>query len=117
MQESSAEWGEVTLSGTQTGVALDGERRNVRVCLPGGYHWTPSCGDAVLVVKSGAEQAPCLVGVAEENAAPPAAGEVYLSVADGAGIRLKKDGTIVLEGAVKIVGSLTLNGEVVYGGR
>lgn len=123
LQESSAEMGEVTLSGAQTGVALDGERRNVKLCLPGGYHWTPSSGDAVLVVKSGAEQAPCVVGVAEQNASPQNAGEVYLSVAKGSGILLKKDGTIQLEGdlcltgAVKISGSLTLNGEVVNGGR
>ena len=41
LQEPGAEWGEVTLSGDTVGVSLAGERRRVRVCLPGGYHWVP----------------------------------------------------------------------------
>lgn len=43
-------------------MALAGERRDVALCLPGGYHWTPKRGDTVLVVKGGAEGAPCIVG-------------------------------------------------------
>ena len=48
--EPPAELGQVTLSGDQVGVALAGERRNVVLCLPGGYHWRPSRGETVLVV-------------------------------------------------------------------
>ena len=44
LQEPGAEWGEVTLSGDTVGVSLAGERRRVRVCLPGGYHWVPDRG-------------------------------------------------------------------------
>ena len=62
LQEPGAEWGEVTLSGDTVGVSLAGERRRVRVCLPGGYHWVPDRGETVLVVKSGPEEAPCVVG-------------------------------------------------------
>ncbi len=58
LQEPGAEWGEVTLSGDTVGVSLAGERRRVRVCLPGGYHWVPDRGETVLVVKSGPEEAP-----------------------------------------------------------
>ena len=50
LQEPGAEWGEVTLSGDTVGVSLAGERRRVRVCLPGGYHWVPDRGETVLVV-------------------------------------------------------------------
>ena len=38
LAEPGAELGQVTLAGPPVGVALAGERRNVTVCLPGGYH-------------------------------------------------------------------------------
>lgn len=50
---AGAELGQVTLAGPPVGVALAGGPRNVTVCLPGGYHWTPQRGQAVHVVKSG----------------------------------------------------------------
>ena len=105
--EPAAELGLVTLSGRPTGVALAGERRGVALCLPGGYHWTPARGDTVLVIKSGPEQTPCVTGRVEENELPP--GEVYLSAAAGAGIRLKTDGSI------EISGKVTVNGQEVMG--
>lgn len=52
------EWGEVTLSGRHSGGVSGGERRRVRVCLPGGYQLVPDRGETVLVVKSGPEEAP-----------------------------------------------------------
>lgn len=42
--------GEVTLSGDVMGVYLDGERRELRMNNPGGYHWKPAVGESVLVV-------------------------------------------------------------------
>ena len=72
LQEPGAEWGEVTLSGDTVGVSLAGERRRVRVCLPGGYHWVPDRGETVLVVKSGPEEAPCVVGGQVEESIRPA---------------------------------------------
>ena len=86
LQEPGAEWGEVTLSGDTVGVSLAGERRRVRVCLPGGYHWVPDRGETVLVVKSGPE-----------------------------GMRLTKEGTIQLQGRVEVEGSLWLQGQEVRG--
>lgn len=44
--------GEVTLSEEVTGVYLDGERRQLTVSSPGGYHWKPGVGEQVLVVNS-----------------------------------------------------------------
>lgn len=111
LEEPGAELGQVTLSGGPVGVALAGERRNVTVCLPGGYHWTPARGDTVLVVKSGAEEAPCVVGSPQEGAVPP--GEVWISMAPGAGVRLKADGSVLLQGRVEVSGSLAVNGEEV----
>lgn len=112
LQEPPAELGQVTLSGALVGVALAGERRNVTVCLPGGYHWTPERGQTVLVVKSGPEGAPCVVGTPAEEAQ---GGEVWLSVAQGAEIRLGQDGVIRLSGPVEVQGRLTVNGQEVGG--
>ena len=96
--EPPAELGQVTLSGDQVGVALAGERRNVVLCLPGGYHWRPSRGETVLVGTPGGETA---------------GGEVWLSVSPAAEVRLGEDGTIRLTGPVEITGSLTVNGQEV----
>lgn len=103
LAEPAAELGQVTLDGG-AGVALAGERRGVPVCAPGGYRWTPARGDTVLVVKTGPEAAPCVAGQLQPEGEP---GEVYISVADGAGIRLRPDGTVAITGRV------TINGEEV----
>jgi len=108
--EPSATLGQVTILGGE-GVALEGERRNVPVCSPGGYHWTPKEGDSVLVVKCGAENAPCVAGQREDTM-PPAV-EVWISVAENAGIRLKQNGDIVLKGNVQVDGVLSVNGTAI----
>jgi hypothetical protein len=106
VQETAAELGEVTLSGAPAGVVLAGEKRDVAVLAPGGYTWSPALGETVLVLRTGQEGAPCAVGqVQGESGLEP--GEVLLSVADGAGIRLRPDGTIA------ITGKVTINGEEV----
>ena len=115
-QEPAAELGQVTLSGDRTGVALAGERRNITLCGPGGYHWAPTQGDTVLVVKSGPEQAPCITGVAGE-AGELEPGEVCLSVAPGTGLRLRPDGTFLLEGPVQLTGTLAIQGTLTVNGR
>lgn len=102
LAEPAAELGQVTLSGPAPGVALAGERRNVTVCAPGGYRWAPAQGDTVLVIKCGAEQAPCLAGTVQENDLEP--GEICLSAASGAEIRLTPDGEIRLTGRVTVNG-------------
>ena len=107
LEETTAELGQVTVPGAPAGVALAGERRDVALCLPGGYHWTPKRGDTVLVVKGGAEGAPCIVGTPAGQKVP--AGEVFLSVKNGVGIRLTADGRICLMGPVEIAGSLSVN--------
>lgn len=94
LEEAAAELGQVTVPGSPAGVALAGERRDVALCLPGGYHWTPKRGDTVLVVKGGAEGAPCIVGTPAGQKVP--AGEVFLSVKNGVGVRLTADGRICL---------------------
>lgn len=112
-QEPGAQVGRVTLAGMPAGVELAGERRKVSVCAPGGYHWRPELGERVLVVKSGAQGSPCLAGVVEGEDLPP--GQVWISVCPGVGVRLTRDGGIVLEGDVEISGTLFVNGQEVTG--
>lgn len=102
--EPAAELGQVTLS-EEPGVALGGERRGLPVCSPGGYRWTPARGDTVLVIKTGPEAAPCVAGQVQGETGEP--GEVYISAAAGAGVRLKADGS------VEITGRVTINGKEV----
>ncbi len=111
LAEPAAELGQVTVAGG-AGVALAGERRNVTLCLPGGYHWTPRRGETVLVIKSGPDCAPCVAGRAgsDREVVP---GEVVLSVAEGTAIRLKTDGGIEITGQVDVTGGLTVNGREV----
>ena len=116
LREWTAEVGQVTMDGPKAGVALAGERRNVKVCLPGGYYWTPAQGDAVLVVKSGPEQAPWVMGV-EGSKEDLTAGEVYLSVKPGTGIRLRKNGVIQVEGDLQLTGNLAITGSLNVNGR
>ena len=61
--------------------------------------------------RGGAEEAPCVVGSPQEGAVPP--GEVWISMAPGAGVRLKADGSVLLQGRVEVSGSLAVNGEEV----
>ena len=95
--------GPVTLPGDGLGVYLEGERRGVAVYSPGGYHWVPSPGDEVLVLKTGERgEKPCAVGVAAggQGLLP---GEVLIS-AGACAIKLG------LDGQVSITGDLTVNG-------
>lgn len=112
--EESVQKGQVTVAGEKAAVALEGERRQVGRWLPGGYHWTPRRGDTVLVVKSGAEEEPCLLGV-EDTLPELEPGEVFLSAAEGVGVRLTADGKILLLGDVQVTGSLQVNGKEVGG--
>ncbi len=100
VQEAGAEVGQVTL-GEEIGVALAGERRGLPLCAPGGYRWAPRQGDTVLVIKTGAEEAPCVAGEVMEPGEP---GEITISAGAGSGIRLRRDGTVELTGRVLING-------------
>ncbi|MBP1758798.1 MAG: hypothetical protein H6Q61_1047 [Firmicutes bacterium] len=107
-QESTAELGTVTLTGQSTGVYLDGERRNVAVLAPRGYHWAPQREEESLVLSCGEERAPCIIGMRNQGAGEhsPGPGEVWISVAPASGIHLKSDGSIELVGPVYINGNL-----------
>ena len=95
--------GRVTLEEKEIGVWADGERRELPVFGPGGYHWRPCVDQEVLVLKTGgAGEAPCVAGARSDTDLEP--GEVCIRARGGAAITLRGNGTIWLEGKVMING-------------
>lgn len=110
---ADADLGMTTIAGDSVGVVTRGEVRALPVYGPGGYVWMPESGAAVLVIKGGpGGEEQCVAGT--RQAQVPAGmrpGEVYLFGPDGNTVYLRQDGGIELRGAVRIQGSLTVNGE------
>lgn len=92
--------GTVTLEREPVGVYADGERREVPVFGPGGYRWSPTVGQEVLVLKTGDQgELPCVAGVRCAPGLRP--GEVEIS-AGAAAVVLSPDGTVTLRGQIKV---------------
>ena len=90
---ADADLGMTTIAGDSVGVVTRGEVRALPVYGPGGEE---QC-------VAGARQAQVPAGMRP--------GEVYLFGPDGNTVYLRQDGGIELRGAVRIQGSLTVNGE------
>jgi len=103
----SGEIGQVTIGGDRPAVVTRGESRGLSVAAPGGYLWRPAAGDQVLVIPCGEEYV--VAGVVSDEA-PEENGEVTIKSETGAVIRLKNNGEILLEGDVKVLGTLEING-------
>ena len=50
-ESGEGQTGIVTISGGETAVLLDRERRGLEVYSPAGYFWTPRVGQRVLVIQ------------------------------------------------------------------
>ena len=74
--EPEAQVGRVSIGGVETAAELGGERRWLRLCVPGPLRWRPAVGDEVLVLKTGEGEAPCVLGVVQEEELRP--GQVCL---------------------------------------
>ena len=110
---ADADLGMTTITGDSVGVVTRGEVRALPVYGPGGYVWMPENGSAVLVVKGGpGGEEQCVAGQRQgqvpEGMGP---GEVYLYTSGGNSVYLRSDGTVQLNGEIRIQGSLTVNGE------
>lgn len=104
-RDASALTGPVTLPGSKVAAWLGGERREVAVFSPGGYHWAPQLGEQLLVLKAGQSgEEPCAVGVLVqgEELSP---GEILITTGKSA-IRMDPEGNVAL------TGTLTVNGMV-----
>ena len=109
---ADADLGVTTIAGGEVGVLTRGEVRAVPVYGPGGYVWMPESGAAVLVVKGGpGGEERCVCGA--QQSAPPEEmrpGEVLVRGPGGDSVYLRRDGTVVLRGEVRVEGSLWING-------
>lgn len=109
---ADADLGVTTIAGGEVGVLTRGEVRAVPVYGPGGYVWMPESGAAVLVVKGGpGGEERCVCGA--QQSTPPEEmrpGEVLVRGPGGNSVYLRRDGTVVLRGEVRVEGSLWING-------
>ena len=71
--EGEGQTGIVTMSGGETAVLLDRERRGLQVYSPAGYCWTPKVGQRVLVIQ-GRGEIPCVVGARQDGGMPDKVG-------------------------------------------
>lgn len=96
--------GAVTIGGGTPAVETAGEQREVELVGPGGYAWKPRADQQVLLLRTedGANLAVGLVGGAAPGDLAP--GEVLITSAGGAALRLKNDGSIRLTGTLYING-------------
>lgn len=67
--EGEGQTGIVTMSGGETAVLLDRERRGLQIYSPGGYNWTPKVGQRVLVIQ-GRGEIPCVTGALQGGGVP-----------------------------------------------
>ena len=68
-EQGEGQTGIVTMSGGETAVLLDSERRGLQVYSPAGYYWTPKVGQRVLVIQ-GRGEIPCVVGARQDGGTP-----------------------------------------------
>lgn len=109
--ESEGQTGIVTMSGGETAVLLDRERRGLEVYAPGGYRWTPQAGQRALVIQ-GRGEIPCVVGVRQGGGTPDSVGIGAGSVKiNGQSVSVQAAGTAVVGGGgVDLRGSVSVNG-------
>jgi len=110
--ESEGQTGIVTMSGGETAVLLDRERRGLQIYPPGGYSWTPKVGQRVLVIQ-GRGEIPCVVGALQGSGAPDRVGIQAGSLSlDGQTVRVAARGSAGLQGSrVNLNGQVYVNGE------
>lgn len=109
--EGEGQTGIVTMSGGETAVLLDRERRGLQLYSPGGYTWTPKVGQRVLVIQ-GRGEIPCVVGALQGG------------IPDQVGIQGKKltlsgeRANVTAQESVAIQGGrIELNGQVYVNGE
>ncbi|MBD5085581.1 MAG: hypothetical protein HDT33_11170 [Clostridiales bacterium] len=99
--EGEGQTGIVTMSGGETAVLLDRERRGLQLYSPGGYTWTPKVGQRVLVIQ-GRGEIPCVVGALQG------------SIPDRVGIQAK---SLALSGetaSIAVQESATVQGDEIH---
>ena len=104
--------GIVTMSGGETAVLLDCERRGLQVYSPGGYTWTPKVGHRVLVIR-GQGEIPCVVGARQGQEVPDQVSIAAMqTTVRGGAVNISAQGGAEVSGV-----SVALNGQVYVNGE
>lgn len=112
---AGAELGEISLDGAKLAAVTQGERRELKMSLPGGVSWRPKVGQRVLVLTTAEGEA--IVAGAIKDADSNLDAETLLLESGDTVLKLSKSGLVIsgrnicLEGNVDIVGDLSVNGE------
>ena len=110
--EGEGQTGIVTMSGGETAVLLDRERRGLQVYSPAGYRWTPKVGQRVLVIQ-GRGEIPCVVGARQDGGMPDKVGVAAKQLTlDGERVNIAGRRGAGLQGErVDLDGEVYVNGE------
>ena len=110
--EGEGQTGIVTMSGGETAVLLDRERRGLQVYSPAGYCWTPKVGQRVLVIQ-GRGEIPCVVGARQGgDRADAVTVEARSLTLLGDRVEAAAQGSAALRGAkVELEGEIYVNGQ------
>lgn len=104
--------GIVTMSGGETAVQLDRERRGLQIYSPAGYSWAPRVGQRVLVIQ-GRGEIPCVVGARQDGDVPDKVGiqaKGLILNGEAVGVSAQEDATVRGE-RVNLCGQVYVNGE------
>jgi phage gp45-like len=104
---ADADLGVTTIAGDSVGVVTRGEVRSLPVYGPGGFVWLPENGAEVLVIKGGpGGEEQCVAGLRQkETPKGMKPGEVYLYGPKNNSIYLKQDGSVEIQGDLRINGA------------
>lgn len=111
--QGEGQTGIVTMSGGETAVLLDRERRGLHIYSPAGYHWTPKVGQRVLVIQ-GRGEIPCVVGAKQDGDVPDQV-EIRAEtlVLDGEAVDVRARGRTAVRGKrIDLEGQVYVNGEL-----
>ena len=111
-EQGEGQTGIVTMSGGETAVLLDSERRGLQVYSPAGYYWTPKVGQRVLVIQ-GRGEIPCVVGARQDGGMPDKVGVAAKQLTlDGERVNIAGRRGAGLQGErVDLDGEVYVNGE------
>ncbi len=109
--------GNVSIGGFELSAVTQGEKRNLKVALAGGYKWTPEVGENVLILTTEEGEA-IVVGVIPEEQEELSSEQLVLEKGSNK-IRISQNGDVEINARhveirgsfVSIDGSLSINGE------
>lgn len=110
-ESGEGQTGIVTMSGEETAVLLDSERRGVQVYAPAGYRWAPMVGQQVLVIQ-GKGEIPCVVGARQDLVPDRVTIQAGRMAIQGGTVEMKAgDEAVIQAGKLELTADVSVKGE------